>query len=93
MLLHGEGIFGCQRYDAIDATSFMKQKKAVRVLAFSLAKIICHELAHAFRFARFDPSRISGVAFEHRYMTEDGFEWESSVFGGQLDIYEEQLVG
>ena len=49
---------------------------------FGLAKILAHELAHAVAMGRWPDSRTLCMPFEDQLFCEDGFLWESCVFGG-----------
>lgn len=51
---------------------------------FHLAHILGHEIAHAVRSARWGDPRVFSFPFENRAFSEDGFDWESTVFSGIL---------
>ena len=57
--------------------------------SFIVAVAICHELAHAVQYARFDDLRIG---FERQLMSEEGFDFEKSVFGGRVAARDDLLV-
>lgn len=66
----------------------MSAKKRDRLFAgyFGLAKVLGHELAHILRGARWPLVKDFCMPFENYHVTEDGFNWEAAVFGGQVNV-------
>lgn len=81
----------CELYDTTTAASCDLDKDALLSVAFGAAVTICHELAHALCFARFDHDAIV-VGFEDQCYNEEGFSWEACVFGGNLHVDEETAL-
>ena len=73
----------CDHFDRTSADSAQEHKDRVQRLAFRMVTTLCHELAHAFCHARFSP-KSRGLGFENQCISEEGFDWESCVFGGMV---------
>lgn len=54
---------------------------------FGIARVIVHELAHAVWHARWGSNKNVSMPFEDRTFSEDGFDWESTVFDGIVDPF------
>lgn len=52
---------------------------------FGIAQILLHELAHAVAFARWGQREKFCMPFEDRVWCEDGFDFESTLFGGSIE--------
>lgn len=75
--------------ELLDAVEHYKQhpeesKAQDRLFAtyFSLAQLLLHEIAHAIITARFGDRGKKCWPFENRIFSEDGFDFESTLFGG-----------
>ena len=74
------------RYDEL-CTAFTLREIAphlYREVAFSTAVIVCHEFVHAVQNARSGGDQCPAPGFEERWVSEQGFDWESTVFGGHI---------
>lgn len=75
----------CTLYDSVSAGDNDKRDEYLFASA-SVAKTVCHELAHAVEIARFGYGDVV-VGFEDQYMSEEGLDFENVVFGGILRLY------
>jgi len=55
------------------------------VAVFTIANLLCHELAHAMVIARLGTSML--VGFDGQDVSEDGYNWTSCVFGGTPEVW------
>lgn len=64
----------CEAYDDIHATDKLRE------IYLGLAVTLCHEVSHAVHNARF--SARDRIGFEDQNFSEEGYDWENTVFGG-----------
>ena len=69
-------------FQAATADPTPKNCQRLSEVYFTLAKTVLHELAHAVRNARWGESDGKQKPFEDQIISEDGFDWETTVFGG-----------
>lgn len=72
----------CEAYDNGNAADELSRA----YLCFAVT--LCHEISHAVHFARFSGRKIG---FEDQLFSEDGFDWENTVFGGLVSGSGSQL--